>query len=649
MNHPDQGRQLTFAVVLLCASVHAHAMGLGQVNEPAVLGHPLDLRVPVRMEPGEQLLPECLKADVSFAERRLSPWTVSATLEPDGRAIRVRTEAPVDEPVLSVVVSAGCNPSISRSFTLFADPPAALPTSVAQVPPAPATPAVASQPEAPPRRPQPPQRPVAASGLPATPAEATTPRASGASRSAARAPQRRTPRAASAEAVRTAQAAVPAASAQRANGPRLQLDALYADATAALPGPESAASAAEAAASAAAEARARDERLQALERTLQEMRGEAARTRESLLRLQAQLARAERDPPVHPAVWVLAALCVLLAAALAWVLARQSRHGTRWLQSALAPESRRDELAEAAPASRPAVREADAPVTTPDARLALAAVSSTRRWQEAEQAAMAHQAEMVERTVVIPREALPSLPQEQGNGSHSVEELIDLEQQAEFFIVLGQEEAAIDLLRSHLSGHPDSSPLPYLKLLELHQRRGERPQYEEIRARFNERFNAYAPAWDEALSEGRSLEDYPSVIARLQALWSSPHHALEVLKASLLRTDPTSQPFDLPAYRELLLLYSIARERVEASPYQEVDILLPLGEEDEEAITGFSHSMLEPLSATTPVAPYAGPEPAVQVDLELEPALPPAGPPSSIGFEPLHLELPDEAPRRKPD
>ena len=68
MNHPDQGRQLTFAVVLLCASVHAHAMGLGQVNEPAVLGHPLDLRVPVRMEPGEQLLPECLKADVSFGK-----------------------------------------------------------------------------------------------------------------------------------------------------------------------------------------------------------------------------------------------------------------------------------------------------------------------------------------------------------------------------------------------------------------------------------------------------------------------------------------------------------------------------------------------------------------------------------------------------
>jgi hypothetical protein len=56
----------------------------------------------------------------------------------------------------------------------------------------------------------------------------------------------------------------------------------------------------------------------------------------------------------------------------------------------------------------------------------------------------------------------------------AVEELIDLEQQAEFFVVLGQDEAAIDLLNGHIDSSGDASPLPYLKLLEIHRRRGKR-------------------------------------------------------------------------------------------------------------------------------------------------------------------------------
>src|SRR6185369_12997803 len=67
----------------------------------------------------------------------------------------------------------------------------------------------------------------------------------------------------------------------------------------------------------------------------------------------------------------------------------------------------------------------------------------------------------------------------------SAEELIDLEQQAEFFVVLGQDEAAIDLLVGHLRDSGGTSPLPYLKLLEIYRRRGERESYERTRERFN--------------------------------------------------------------------------------------------------------------------------------------------------------------------
>ena len=64
--------------------------------------------------------------------------------------------------------------------------------------------------------------------------------------------------------------------------------------------------------------------------------------------------------------------------------------------------------------------------------------------------------------------------------SPSMEELIDLEQQAEFFVVLGQDEAAMALLESYIENN-GKSPLPYLQLLEIHQRRGDRASYEALR------------------------------------------------------------------------------------------------------------------------------------------------------------------------
>ena len=159
----------------------------------------------------------------------------------------------------------------------------------------------------------------------------------------------------------------------------------------------------------------------------------------------------------------------------------------------------------------------------------------------------------------------------------TAEELIDLEQQAEFFVVLGQDEAAIDLLVEHIRGTGGISPLPYMKLLEIYKRRGEPETYERTRTRFNQRFNACAPAWDSDLQAGRCLEDYPQVIASLQRSWPTPLDAMADLEALLFRKQD-GQLFDLPAYRELMLLFSLARDLHEAQPQaaHPVDLLLPL-------------------------------------------------------------------------
>ena len=124
------------------------------------------------------------------------------------------------------------------------------------------------------------------------------------------------------------------------------------------------------------------------------------------------------------------------------------------------------------------------------------------------------------RTEVLdaPATVAPMVPESAGPRRElSVEELIDLEQQADFFVVLGQDEAAIDLLMGHVRSSGGVSPLPYLKLLEIYRRRGEHDSYERVRERFNRRFSAYAPDWDVDLTHGRTLESYPGVVPRLRS------------------------------------------------------------------------------------------------------------------------------------
>jgi pilus assembly protein FimV len=186
----------------------------------------------------------------------------------------------------------------------------------------------------------------------------------------------------------------------------------------------------------------------------------------------------------------------------------------------------------------------------------------------------------------------------------SVEELIDLEQQAEFFVVLGQDEAAIELLMSHVRNDGGISPLPYLKLLEIYKRRGEADAYERIRDRFNRRFNAYAPEWTADLQQGLPLEAYAETVQRLQELWAAPAKAMETLATALFRRDPSDQTYDLPAYRELLFLYAIARDFQEHGVTdigRDVDLLLPMHDDTPPAPiahlvssvhTGFQNSAL---------------------------------------------------------
>jgi len=189
----------------------------------------------------------------------------------------------------------------------------------------------------------------------------------------------------------------------------------------------------------------------------------------------------------------------------------------------------------------------------------------------------------------------------------SVEELMDLEQQVDFFVVLGQDEAAIDLLVGHIRATGGTSPLPYLKLLEIYAQRGDEAGYERIQSRFNQRFSALAPPWGGDLNEGRVLEDYAEVVERLQVLWPMSRDALAEIDA-LMHPQAELPVFDLPAFRDLLMLHGVAGDllaRAVPAPAARheapaVDLLLPLDDGRASDVTT-PHSWLASRPVATPL------------------------------------------------
>ena len=89
-----------------------------------------------------------------------------------------------------------------------------------------------------------------------------------------------------------------------------------------------------------------------------------------------------------------------------------------------------------------------------------------------------------------------------------------------------------------------------------------------------------------------------------------------MLDAALMRQDSDGETYDLPAYRELLFLYSIARDLGEhPSNARSVDLLLPMdGESAEKPIEELTASRLMGFAPTNQLT--------VQVDLDVTRPMP---------------------------
>jgi len=587
------------AAGLLVGLGDAHAWGFGRAQPSAVLGQPLDFSVELRLDPSEPA-PECLSAEVSSGDIPVPRSVVYVSLEasPGGTAVRVRTSVVIDEPVVTVTLSAGCASSVSRRFTLFADPPGhlaalALPQAESLQAIIPVTSAVAM-----PAPPSAADRPGSAA-VPAAPSAPPVSRAPRAGRAAQGAPPRGSrPAAPSASGDRLAVQQ----GATRAARSKLQLDAptVLARSTGSVRGAELAdalASAQEAASAARASASAAQARAADMQKSIEALRQEAQANREAVARLTQALADSQGGVPhwLLAVVAALGGLCVLLFVRIRRL---QTPGGPApwWTggAAALVPGSGGDAVKAAADRAKEAALPRASEglperAASPTPQPAFAPISGLGAAQVNPPGAQTG-TEAAE---------LPSV---------SIDELLDLQQRVEFFLVLGQEDAALKLLVEHLRVTLGDCPLPHLHLMDMYRHRGDPLAFNGARGRFQQQFGVAWPDWNQGPQASRQLEDVPDLLSDIQRVWHDPVQAMKLLEAMLRATDRIHL-LDQALQSDLLFLFALARDL---------------------------HDRYGP--ASPPLAGAVRPDPAVAT-LATAVALKPAQPPGAVEVD-IALDMP---------
>jgi hypothetical protein len=295
-----------------------------------------------------------------------------------------------------------------------------------------------------------------------------------------------------------------------------------------------------------------------LEQDLGGLRADSAAGQATVAQLRTRIGEAERHSQWLP---LLAAAVALLAVAALWLGLR-----LRALQL-----ERRTLLRQFAASRQPAAESSS--FDTSSGFVPARAVQAGLQVAEAP-AAVAAALSSVKRPgdLALDSESQPAL------WAVSADELIDLEQQVEFFMILGQEESAVGLLVAHLGRSGGASPLPYLRLLEIHQRRNDREAYGRTVARLQRRFGSGAPEWLQPERVDHGLLGDADVVEQMQAAWPSAQKAMAALEA-LLFPAKGARLLGLSVYRDALVLYAVARDLHAHEASDTVDLLLPLSAE----------------------------------------------------------------------
>lgn len=570
-------RSGALAGFVLLASCASSAVTLGPARGTALIGRTLDLTIPARLDRGEDAATLCIEAELAYSETGIDSrkLTIVTTAGESGQAnIRVTSTAIVDEPVVNLLLRAGCSVKNSRRYVLLAD----LPVDLVERP-VPGAPVSAAANGATARN-----RPLVqdVSPVPAGPVRggvSSAPR----SRTTAAAPRQSRDAPLSGQANNRSGVAASGAGLNNAlsqslrlgestsrnpGASRLQLDSadLSADKAPSLkssaqlqtPPAETDARRSEFAAlwrtlNLRPEEVTRDlQRLEEVQSQTRSLRETNSKSQAELSLAREQLKNAEAERFANPLVYALAALLalLLLIAVFLYLRSRRSSHsssGAAWW-----------DLRESESVGRRGGRTMHDLMEGPSSVASPVPVSFTEDASKDRLGEDPLQAGMRPVDSNYPPSGMAVSPR-----GVNVNELFDIAQQADFFVSLGQHDHAIEVLSNHIRENDQTSPLAYLDLFKIFHELGRKPQYDELRLEFNRIFNAEVPPFDDFRERGEGLEAYESAITRIQSLWSTPK-VLEVIEESIFRKPGRqSDAFGLEAYRELLLLYAIAHELVD--------------------------------------------------------------------------------------
>ena len=601
----------TFVLLLLLIEASSMAASLGRHTGAALIGRPLDISVQAVMDVQEDIANLCLDADVFYADNRLDKSRVRVTAEkasngPVDTVIRIRAAVPVNEPVVTIYVRVGCQQRIERRYVTLADMPSeavadrnaaefgrppgqvfpldtvlpALASTTAQRADAKSvqknrnTPTSREARDIRNIRPSPNSQGSVAAGSPVVTPDTTKVGNLKEVRKGAGTKQLR------------AGAAIATGKSAAANGSRLKLEPLdlsverepqlrSSSRLFSLPSANlqerSAAAALWRAITSPPQDILRDfDKLQNLESSVRSLQLQNQKSQKSIQELGVKLQQAESERYANALVYALGFLLVLAIATLAYILQKQSVQSdddgsTPWWR-------RRDK-------SQRLLKDWTDSGAHPDDFDPKSAGKKQRSEVTVKAGLANHEVDPDALNFGSKPSKLPSgfhtdslpplgspypgdfaLSMTHPSRAVKAEELFDVNQQADFFVSIGQHEQAIEVLRNHINDDVETSVLVYLDLFNLYHQLARKDDYAALRENFNGHFNIKIPVFELYTFAGPGLEAYQLAMSRIEALWPSPK-VLEVIEESIFkRPENDAEAFNLTAYRELLILYSVAKE-----------------------------------------------------------------------------------------
>ncbi|WP_322305142.1 hypothetical protein [Hydrogenophaga sp.] len=627
-------RQIWVGCILLSTAVSSTAVTLGRHTGAAIIGRPLDVRVQLFLASGEDFGNLCVGSDVFYGDSQVPSSQVRSTLqksaiEAEGY-VRVQSLQPVNEPIVTVYVRASCTAPFTRRFVLLADPITEPSVQVGSSPGPSAESRLAEGSRFAPER-LPSVNPTRAGGAafnaepaasstaepPVARAQAPKPLAEVQPAQLAAPPEAkpeppvvRPPRPKPPSVVRRPAAPSPEPTSRLQLepldlGPIVERDPVLKMSISLLSEPtasdetRAAATLLWNAINASPEDVLRDaQKLAALESESKNLRDVATQSEAAMTELRGQLETAQTEKFMNWLVYLLGGALVLALLAVGFLWRRRyqasgDEAAKIWWASEIKPN------ADAMPLKSAPMPVDVKPELVPDTASPLGAGKPKPGIPTDSRKALDSGFPFNDNSRV------PMLnDKDRSDFAHSstlgasrsfaTEELFDVQQKADFFTSLGKDEEAIEVLLSHLNESLEPCALTYLDLLNIYHRLGRKEEYERLRAKFNQMFNAGAPDFEQYSDEGQGLEAYETAMGRIQALWPQPQ-VLDLLEQSIFRDpmDFTPEVFDLEAYRELLLLHAIAKDVITR------EAVAP------SALVEFQHTAVQPLKVKLKAQPKA--------------------------------------------